>query len=104
MDVAGFEKSMQKQKADARAAWVGSGDKATNQIWFEVKDKVGPSEFLGYSRDSAAADVAFAIIVDGREVKEVAAGKQASLIFNQTPFYGGIRRADGGYGGGKAGG
>ena len=87
VDIAGFEKSMAKQKADARAAWAGSGDKATSHIWFEMKDRVGVTEFLGYAQDHAAAELK-AIVVDGKEVKDVAAGKEATLVFNQTPFYG----------------
>ncbi len=87
VDTEGFDKSMAKQKADARAAWSGSGDKATNNIWFAIKDKVGATEFLGYAQDKAAANIV-AIIVDGKEVESVEAGKDATLIFNQTPFYG----------------
>ena len=86
VDEAGFETAMAKQKADARAAWSGSGEKATGKIWFELKDKVGPTEFLGYAQDHAAATL-LAIIVDGQEVNHVANG-EATLIFNQTPFYG----------------
>jgi len=87
VDLAGFDAAMAKQKADARAAWSGSGEKATSRIWFEVKDKVGASEFLGYTQDTAAAKLV-AIVVDGKEVNEVSAGKEARLVFNQTPFYG----------------
>ncbi len=87
VDTQGFETCMAKQKADARAAWTGSGDKATSNIWFEIKDKVGVTEFLGYTQDTAAAKL-LAIVVDGKEVQEVAAGKEAAFVFNQTPFYG----------------
>jgi alanyl-tRNA synthetase len=87
VDTDGFDTAMAKQKADARAAWSGSGDKATSRIWFEVKDKVGATEFLGYAQDHAAANLV-AIVVDGKEVTEAQPGKEATLIFNQTPFYG----------------
>jgi len=87
VDTDGFDVCMAKQKADARAAWSGSGEKATSKIWFEIKDKVGASEFLGYAQGEAAAKLV-AIIVDGKEVAEAASGQEASLIFNQTPFYG----------------
>ncbi|MEI6730273.1 MAG: alanine--tRNA ligase, partial [Pseudomonadota bacterium] len=86
VDISGFETCMAKQRADARAAWSGSGDKATSKIWFEIKERVGASEFLGYSQDIAAANL-LAIVVDGKEVEQVSSGT-ASLIFNQTPFYG----------------
>ncbi|HEU5046855.1 MAG TPA: alanine--tRNA ligase [Rickettsiales bacterium] len=87
VDTPGFEKSMLEQKERARAAWSGSGDKATGRIWFEIKEKVGPTEFLGYAQDTGAAEL-LAIVVDGQEVSEAAAGTEATLIFNQTPFYG----------------
>ena len=86
VDTDGFAACMAKQKADARAAWVGSGEKATGQIWFEIKEKIGATEFLGYTQENLAAKL-LAIVVDGKEVTEVASG-EASLIFNQTPFYG----------------
>ena len=86
VDTEGFAVCMAKQKADARAAWSGSGEKATSQIWFELKDRVGATEFLGYTENSLAAKL-LAIVVDGKEVSELASG-EATLIFNQTPFYG----------------
>ena len=87
VELSGFEKAMTEQKERARAAWAGSGEKATSQIWFEIKEKAGLTEFLGYVQDYAAAKLT-AIVVDGKEVNEVAAGQEATLIFNQTPFYG----------------
>ena len=86
VDLKGFESSMKEQKDRARAAWSGSGDKATGRIWFEIKDKVGVTEFLGYAQDEAAGNLV-AIVVDGKEVQQVSGG-EATLIFNQTPFYG----------------
>jgi alanyl-tRNA synthetase len=86
VDTAGFDAAMLQQKERARAAWSGSGEKATGRIWFEVKDKVGATEFLGYAKDEAAANIT-AIVVDGKEVSEVKSG-EALLVFNQTPFYG----------------
>jgi len=86
VDTDGFEKAMQEQKQRARAAWSGSGEKATSRIWFEIKEKVGTTEFLGYAQDEAAANLV-AIVIDGKEVSEVKSG-EAMLVFNQTPFYG----------------
>jgi alanyl-tRNA synthetase len=86
VDVAEFGLAMSEQKERARAAWTGSGDKTTGRIWFEVKDKVGATEFLGYAQDEAAANL-IAIVAGGKEVDEIQSG-EAMLIFNQTPFYG----------------
>jgi alanyl-tRNA synthetase len=87
VDTDGFTAAMAEQKARARAAWSGSGDKATSRIWFDIKEKVGATEFLGYDQHDAAAQLV-AIVVNGEEVAHAAAGSEALLIFNQTPFYG----------------
>jgi alanyl-tRNA synthetase len=87
VDQAGFTAAMEQQKAQARAAWKGSGEAATEQVWFEIKQKVGASEFLGYETESAEGVIA-AIVVDGAEVASLKAGQSASVVVNQTPFYG----------------
>jgi alanyl-tRNA synthetase len=86
VDMAGFETAMQRQRADARAAWAGSGDAATETVWFGLKDRLGATEFLGYSADTAEA-VVTAIVRDGAEVAALSAGESGQVIFNQTPFY-----------------
>jgi alanyl-tRNA synthetase len=87
VDTAGFDAAMQKQKGEARKAWAGSGEAATEGIWFEVKEKVGATDFLGYETESAEGEVK-AIVKDGKEVKHLKAGEEAALVLNQTPFYG----------------
>ncbi|MBN9087578.1 MAG: alanine--tRNA ligase [Reyranella sp.] len=86
VDTAGFEKSMDEQRAKARAAWAGSGETADQAIWFDVRQKVGATEFLGYDTEQAEGKVV-AIIVDGKEVSALKAGQTGWLIANQTPFY-----------------
>lgn len=86
VDTDGFEAAMQKQKEEARKNWAGSGEAATEQIWFDVKEKVGSTEFLGYDRESSEAQVK-ALIHDGKEVSELKAGQEGYVIFNQTPCY-----------------
>ena len=81
-----FDSSMDRQRADARRNWVGSGEAATEQLWFELRDKLGATEFLGYDTDNAEGSIQ-AIIVDGKPVETVAEGGAASVIVNQTPFY-----------------
>jgi alanyl-tRNA synthetase len=71
----------------ARASWAGSGEAATETVWFSLREKVGASEFLGYETESAEGVVA-ALVRDGREVSELKKGDSGALVMNQTPFYG----------------
>jgi alanyl-tRNA synthetase len=87
VDLAGFEASMQEQRARARAAWAGSGDAATERVWFELKEKVGATEFLGYSTETAEAEMV-ALVVSGAAVSHAAVGSDVAVVLNQTPFYG----------------
>jgi len=86
VDNAGFELAMAKQRADARRAWAGSGEAATEQLWFELRDRLGATEFLGYDTETAEGQVV-AIIADGQEVKSASVGQKALILTNQTPFY-----------------
>ena len=86
VDTAGFDKAMDEQRAKARAAWAGSGETADQAIWFDVRQKVGATEFLGYDTERAEGKIA-AIVVDGKEVSALKAGETGWLIVNQTPFY-----------------
>ena len=86
VDMAGFEKAMEDQKALARKSWSGSGDAGTSKIWFEILDKAGPTEFLGYAKTSAEGKI-LSIIKDGKEVNELNTGEEGFIIVNQTPFY-----------------
>ena len=87
VDVSGFNKAMDCQRAEARKAWQGSGEAATEKVWFELRDQVGASEFLGYSAESAEGRVV-ALVVDGAPVQDAKQGQNIALIANQTPFYG----------------
>jgi alanyl-tRNA synthetase len=87
VDVAGFTDAMERQKAEARANWAGSGDKATETIWFELKEKHGATEFLGYDTETAEG-VVQAIVRDGKAMDSASAGDQVQVVVNQTPFYG----------------
>jgi alanyl-tRNA synthetase len=87
VDLDGFNTAMEKQRADARAAWSGSGDAATEQVWFDIREKTGATEFLGYEVESAEGQIT-AIVVDGEVAQEAADGSEVALILNQTPFYG----------------
>jgi alanyl-tRNA synthetase len=86
VDVAGFEAAMADQRARARAAWTGSGEAATERVWFELRETLGSTEFLGYSTEVAEAEIR-ALVVDGASVTHAPAGTPAALILNQTPFY-----------------
>ena len=87
VDTDGFNAAMERQKAEARASWAGSGDAATETVWFTVRDKTGATEFLGYETEKAEGIVA-AIVRDGQVVDEAKEGETVGIVVNQTPFYG----------------
>jgi alanyl-tRNA synthetase len=87
VDTNGFDAAMQQQKAKARAAWSGTGEAATETLWFPLRDKVGATEFLGYDTETAEG-VITALIRDNAEVETLNAGERGFVIVNQTPFYG----------------
>jgi alanyl-tRNA synthetase len=87
VDTDAFSAAMQRQKAEARASWSGSGDKATETIWYELKDKLGATEFLGYDTETAEG-VVQAIVRDGKALESASKGETVQLVLNQTPFYG----------------
>jgi alanyl-tRNA synthetase len=87
VDTAGFATAMERQKADARKAWKGSGEAATETVWFELKERVGATEFLGYDTETAEGQIV-GLVLGGKEVKALNAGDTASIVVNQTPFYG----------------
>jgi alanyl-tRNA synthetase len=86
VDIASFTDAMERQKAKARAAWSGSGDTATETVWFGLRDKLGAAEFLGYETETAEGVVA-ALVKDGKEVDSLKAGHSGAVVLNQTPFY-----------------
>ncbi len=86
VDRAGFDAAMARQREEARKAWAGSGATATERIWFEIREDIGATEFLGYAVEAAEARVE-ALVVDGQRVDEAATGDVA-VVVNQTPFYG----------------
>ncbi|WP_137700294.1 alanine--tRNA ligase [Marimonas lutisalis] len=98
VDVSGFDAAMAEQKAKARAAWAGSGEAADAAVWFDLADKHGATDFLGYDTEEAEGQV-LAIVKDGVEVKALNAGEDGWAILNQTPFYAeaGGQVADHGY-------
>ena len=87
VDTDAFDAAMQQQKAKARAAWAGSGEAATDTVWFGIKDRVGATDFLGYDTETAEGQV-LALLKDGAEVASLEAGQSGLVVLNQTPFYG----------------
>lgn len=87
VDLAGFNDAMERQKAEARSHWAGSGDKATETVWFELKEQFGATEFLGYDTETAEG-VVQAIVKDGKAVDAASEGESVQIVVNQTPFYG----------------
>jgi len=87
VDRAGFDAAMAEQKAKARAAWKGSGSKASDDLWFDLAEEFGSTEFTGYSGDEGEG-VVLAIVRDGARVESAEVGQTVDVLLNQTPFYG----------------
>jgi alanyl-tRNA synthetase len=87
VDRAGFDAAMAEQKAKARAAWKGSGAKASEDIWFDLAEEHGATEFIGYSGDEGEG-VVLAIVKDAARVEQAEIGDTVEILLNQTPFYG----------------
>ena len=84
--VEGFSAAMERQRQEARQSWVGSGEAATEAVWFALRDEVGATEFLGYETETAEG-VVLAIMRNGERVDEAANGDEVGVVVNQTPFY-----------------
>ena len=86
VDTDGFDSAMADQKAKARAAWSGSGEAADATIWFDIAEKHGKTEFLGYDTEKAEGQIA-AIVKGGESASEATEGEDIQVVLNQTPFY-----------------
>ncbi len=82
-----FDEMMKKSRELAKKNWKGSGDSSVSEIWFSLKEKIGPTEFLGYETNQAEGSVT-AIIKDDKEIQQLKEGEEGQIILNQTPFYG----------------
>jgi len=87
VDRSGFDTAMAEQKAKARAAWKGSGSKASEDVWFDLAEQHGATEFTGYSGDEGEG-VVLALVKDGQRVERAEIGETIEVLLNQTPFYG----------------
>ncbi|KMO41120.1 alanyl-tRNA synthetase [Methylobacterium variabile] len=87
VDTDGFSAAMERQRAAARAAWSGSGEAATETLWYGLRERTGATEFLGYDTEEAEA-VVTALVRGGAEVEAIQAGEEGLLVVTQTPFYG----------------
>jgi alanyl-tRNA synthetase len=86
VDLPGFEAAMAEQRARARAAWSGSGEAATETLWFDAREKLGATEFLGYSTEIAEGEI-LALVTGGALAERAGPGAEVAIILNQTPFY-----------------
>jgi alanyl-tRNA synthetase len=87
VDVVAFNAALKQQQQIAQESWKGSGEAATEAVWFGLRDKVGATEFLGYDTETAEGVVA-ALVKDGQEVSTLKKGESGAVVLNQTPFYG----------------
>ncbi len=86
VDQAAFTDAMDRQREKARASWVGSGEAASEAVWFPLREQLGATEFLGYETESAEAVVG-ALVKDGATIDQLKAGESGAIVLNQTPFY-----------------
>ncbi len=86
VDTSGFDAAMEKQRTEARKNWIGSGSRLDEAFWFDIRGRVGGTEFLGYTTEIAEAEIT-TLIIDGNEATEVHEGTEVELLANQTPFY-----------------
>ncbi|WOH54117.1 alanine--tRNA ligase [Bradyrhizobium sp. sBnM-33] len=86
VDQAAFSDAMERQREKARASWAGSGDTASEAIWFPLREKLGATEFLGYDTESAEG-VVTALVKDGKDADSLKTGESGAIVLNQTPFY-----------------
>ena len=86
VDTGGFDAAMANQKGMARAAWAGSGEAADENIWFDIAENHGHTEFLGYDTEDAEGAV-LAIVCDGNATATAQMGDKVQIVVNQTPFY-----------------
>ncbi len=86
VDTDGFNAAMARQRAEARKAWSGSGEAATDTLWFALREELGTTEFLGYETEEAEGTIV-AIVKDGARVPGAASGETVRILTNQTPFY-----------------
>jgi alanyl-tRNA synthetase len=87
VDTEAFNHAMERQREKARASWAGSGEAATEAVWFALREKLGATDFLGYETEEAEGVVA-ALVKDGKEVAALKKGESGAVVLNQTPFYG----------------
>src|SRR5437764_79500 len=87
VDVDGFDREMNQARQRSRASWIGSGEAATDAVWFTLREEVGPTEFLGYETETAEG-VILALLRGEERILEARSGDEIGVIVNQTPFYG----------------
>ena len=87
VDTAGFDEAMDRQRKMARDNWSGSGQSAQGAEWLALRDRLGPTDFVGYDAVEAAAET-LALVKDGVLVQSAGAGDTVEALFDRTPFYG----------------
>ena len=89
VDDAGFEQSMEAQRARGRAAWEAKGGAKDEEIsvYAEVLKEHGETEFVGYTQDSVDAEIV-ALIADAESIGSAQAEDAVFVLLNRTPFYG----------------
>jgi alanyl-tRNA synthetase len=86
VDTAGFDVAMERQRQMARDSWSGSGQQAQGAIWLSLRDRLGPTQFLGYEQVEITAET-LALVAEGAPVDGAETGATVQVLFDRTPFY-----------------
>jgi alanyl-tRNA synthetase len=82
-----FQSIMKESKELAKKNWKGSGDSSIDEIWFGIKDRLGATDFLGYTSNKAEGVITL-MLKNNKEVEKLNKDDEGIIITNQTPFYG----------------
>lgn len=88
VDIQEFDRLLGVQKKTSKASWRGSGDEKNSNVFYELKQRINPTEFIGYFEHAASDSVVLGIVSDGESIEScTASNKEVSIILDKTPFY-----------------
>ena len=87
VDETKFDELMSEQKARAKAAWKGSGDKSAKGDFKALLEKFGENKFSGYEELERTSKVLALLDEDFKETQILKSGEQGWAMFDVTPFY-----------------
>ena len=86
IDMAGYEKSMSKQRLLSQESWKGSGEEEVPETFRRFLGRGLKTDFLGYETLESES-VVVGLVKGGAEVDSVKPGSEVEVVLDQTPFY-----------------